>query len=225
VKQLPLRSPCISPEGTGTLLARLPRTLATAAGKDRLHAPALHVSRASVPRAASHAAQRLTPTPLPLVNRGGISCAVVGERARCLSEWPSSTNSRFALAWRNGIRARQPMIYSPVLGLPGSTRALQRIRASLSSARSEPSTVSPYHGRGSPETEHRRIDHRLGEPGFIAQRERKARVGRNSALERQRARFARPRAGDSTRLTSVSGVGVRALSSVTGCSGTDARDT
>jgi hypothetical protein len=63
----------------------------------------------------------LTPTPLTLINKGGLSCAVVGEPGDLSAGWPSSTNSRFALALRNEAGLAQPMIYSPVLGQPGST--------------------------------------------------------------------------------------------------------
>lgn len=62
----------------------------------------------------------LTPTPLALINRGGVSCAVVAEPAEIPFAWPSSTNSRYALALRNETGLAQPLIYAPVLGMAGS---------------------------------------------------------------------------------------------------------
>lgn len=62
----------------------------------------------------------LTPTPMALVNRGGVSIAVVAEPGEIPFEWPSSTNSRFAFALRNEPGLAQPLIYSPVLGMEGS---------------------------------------------------------------------------------------------------------
>ena len=62
----------------------------------------------------------LTPTPMALVNRGGVSCAVVAEPADIPFEWQSSASSRFAFALRNETGLAQPLIYSPVLGMEGS---------------------------------------------------------------------------------------------------------
>lgn len=62
----------------------------------------------------------LTPTPLALVNRGGLSCAVVGEPGDLAAEWPSSTNSQYALTLRNEDGQAQPLIYEPVLGTAAS---------------------------------------------------------------------------------------------------------
>jgi hypothetical protein len=62
----------------------------------------------------------LTPTPMALVNRAGVSCAVVAEPRDLPFEWPSSTNSRYAFALRNETGLAQPLIYAPVLGMLGS---------------------------------------------------------------------------------------------------------
>lgn len=62
----------------------------------------------------------VTPTPLTLVNRGGVSCALVGEPAGLPFEWPGASNSRYALGLRNETDQAQPLLYSPVLGQPGS---------------------------------------------------------------------------------------------------------
>jgi hypothetical protein len=62
----------------------------------------------------------LTPTPLALVNRGGVSCALVAEPSEIPFEWPSDSNSHYALGLRNESGIAQPMLYTPVLGLPGS---------------------------------------------------------------------------------------------------------
>ncbi|MEP6669073.1 MAG: hypothetical protein ABJF10_07975 [Chthoniobacter sp.] len=62
----------------------------------------------------------LTPTPLALVNRAGVSCALVGDPRDIPFEWPTSQNSRYAFALRNESGAAQPLIYLPVLGQPGS---------------------------------------------------------------------------------------------------------
>ncbi len=62
----------------------------------------------------------LTPTPLALVNRGGVSSAVVAEPGDLAPEWPGATNSRYLFALRNENGQAQPMIYSPVFGQPGS---------------------------------------------------------------------------------------------------------
>ena len=62
----------------------------------------------------------LTPTPLALVNRGGVSCAVIGEPGELSADWPSSTNSRYALSLRNETSLAQPLIYEPVLGTESS---------------------------------------------------------------------------------------------------------
>src|SRR5205807_8841425 len=57
---------------------------------------------------------------LTLVNRGGVSCALVAEPAELPFEWPGASNSRYALALRNESGQAQPIIYTPVLGQPGS---------------------------------------------------------------------------------------------------------
>jgi hypothetical protein len=62
----------------------------------------------------------LTPTPLALVNRGGVSCAVVGDPREIPFEWPTYENSRYALTLRNESNQAQPILYTPVLGQPGS---------------------------------------------------------------------------------------------------------
>ena len=62
----------------------------------------------------------LTPTPVSLVNRAGMSYAVVAEPADLPFEWAGPDNSRYALGIRNESAQAQPLIYSPVLGQPGS---------------------------------------------------------------------------------------------------------
>lgn len=65
----------------------------------------------------------LTPTPLALVNQHGVSCAVIGDPRDIPFEWPTHENSHYALALRNESNRAQPMLYSPVLGQPGSVSA------------------------------------------------------------------------------------------------------
>lgn len=62
----------------------------------------------------------LTPTPLTLVNRAGSSYALVAEPAELPFEWPGAENSRYALGIRNEKAQAQPLLYTPVLGQPGS---------------------------------------------------------------------------------------------------------
>ena len=64
-----------------------------------------------------------TPTPLALVNRAGASLALVAEPGELPFEWASPRNSRYALGLRNESGQAQPILYSPVLGLPGSVAA------------------------------------------------------------------------------------------------------
>lgn len=71
----------------------------------------------------------ITPTPLSLVARSGISCAVIAEPEDIAADWPDTTNSRFALALRNETGLAQPMIYSPVLGQLGSKTDSSPVRA------------------------------------------------------------------------------------------------
>lgn len=63
----------------------------------------------------------LTPTPMTLVNRAGASYALVAEPAELPFEWPGVSNSRYAFGIRNEIGQAQPLLYTPVLGQPGST--------------------------------------------------------------------------------------------------------
>jgi hypothetical protein len=60
------------------------------------------------------------PTPLALVARDGLTYALAAEPADLPFAWPSATNSRFALGLRNESGLAQPLLYSPVLGQPGS---------------------------------------------------------------------------------------------------------
>lgn len=60
------------------------------------------------------------PTPLALVARDGLAYALTAEPADLPFAWPSATNSRFALGLRNESGLAQPLLYSPVLGQPGS---------------------------------------------------------------------------------------------------------
>jgi hypothetical protein len=62
----------------------------------------------------------LTPTPLALVNRAGVNCAVIAEPPDLSPDWPSSTNSRYAFSLRNETSLAQPLIYEPVLGTESS---------------------------------------------------------------------------------------------------------
>lgn len=61
-----------------------------------------------------------TPTPMTLVNRGHISCALVADPDQIPFEWPREDRSRYGLGLRNEAGQAQPMVYSPVMGLPGS---------------------------------------------------------------------------------------------------------
>jgi hypothetical protein len=60
------------------------------------------------------------PTPMTLVNRGAVSCALVADPRELPFEWQSASNSRYALGLRNEAGLAQPLLYSPVLGQPGS---------------------------------------------------------------------------------------------------------
>lgn len=73
----------------------------------------------------------LTPTPLALVNRSRLSCALVGDPSALPFEWPGASNSRFALGLRNETGLAQPLIYTPVLGQPGSISEGGEIRGSI----------------------------------------------------------------------------------------------
>lgn len=72
------------------------------------------------PDEASVILSALTPTPLSLLNRDGVSCALVADPQSIPFEWPTKDNSRYAFALRNEKGAAQPLIYSPVLGQTGS---------------------------------------------------------------------------------------------------------
>lgn len=61
-----------------------------------------------------------TPTPLALVSRSAISCALTADPASIPFEWPDHKNSRYALGLRNEAGLAQPLLYSPVLGQIGS---------------------------------------------------------------------------------------------------------
>ena len=73
----------------------------------------------------------LTPTPMTLVNRGGVSCALAADPRALPFEWPSASNSRYAFALRNESGLAQPIVYSPVLGQPGSVSDGSAIHASF----------------------------------------------------------------------------------------------
>jgi hypothetical protein len=62
----------------------------------------------------------VTPTPMALVNRAGVSCALVADPRELPFEWQGVGNSRYALGIRNETGLAQPLLYSPVLGQPGS---------------------------------------------------------------------------------------------------------
>ncbi|MCX6906834.1 MAG: hypothetical protein NTY01_02200, partial [Verrucomicrobia bacterium] len=64
-----------------------------------------------------------TPTPLALVNRDGASLALVAEPAELPFDWATPRNSRYAFGLRNELGQAQPLLYSPVLGQPGSVVA------------------------------------------------------------------------------------------------------
>lgn len=64
-----------------------------------------------------------TPTPLALVNRSGASLALVAEPEELPFEWAGPRNSRYAFGLRNETGQAQPLLYSPVLGQPGSAVA------------------------------------------------------------------------------------------------------
>lgn len=61
-----------------------------------------------------------TPTPLALVNAQGVSTVVVAEPEDGAFEWPRADRARYGFGLRNETGFVQPMIYSPVMGLPGS---------------------------------------------------------------------------------------------------------
>jgi hypothetical protein len=62
----------------------------------------------------------LTPTPMTLVNKSGVSCALIAEPRELPFEWASSSNSHYAFGLRNETGKAQPYLYTPVLGQPGS---------------------------------------------------------------------------------------------------------
>lgn len=61
-----------------------------------------------------------TPTPMTLVNQHGVSCALVADPALIPYEWQRADRSRYGFGLRNEDGLAQPMVYSPVMGLPGS---------------------------------------------------------------------------------------------------------
>lgn len=61
-----------------------------------------------------------TPTPMTLVNRGGVSCALVADPVLIPYEWQQGDRSRYGFGLRNEEGLAQPMVYSPVMGLQGS---------------------------------------------------------------------------------------------------------
>lgn len=61
-----------------------------------------------------------TPTPIALVNGAGASLAVLGEPSDIPFAWPAANNSRYALGLRGDADLAQPIVYTPVLGQPGS---------------------------------------------------------------------------------------------------------
>ncbi|HSI16008.1 MAG TPA: hypothetical protein VK961_28425 [Chthoniobacter sp.] len=83
------------------------------------------------PDEASVILSALTPTPLSLVNRGGVSCALVADPQSIPFEWPTQKNSRYAFGLRNENSMAQPLIYTPVLGQPGSVSNGEAITASF----------------------------------------------------------------------------------------------
>ena len=108
------------PKGPGHYSLGYHGPLACAPGDaDFLLLPFLYQGR-RFPEQPSVVLSALTPTPLALVNRGGVSCAVVGDPRDIPFTWPTYQNSRYALALRNETGAAQPLIYTPVLGQPGS---------------------------------------------------------------------------------------------------------
>jgi hypothetical protein len=62
-----------------------------------------------------------TPTPLTLVNQHSVSLALVADPENLSGGWPSAPDSRYAFAIRNEAAQAQPIVYSPVLGLAGSS--------------------------------------------------------------------------------------------------------
>lgn len=61
-----------------------------------------------------------TPTPLSLLNQRDVSCALVADPGLIPFEWQGSDTSRYGFGLRNEKGQAQPLVYSPVLGLPGS---------------------------------------------------------------------------------------------------------
>jgi hypothetical protein len=67
-----------------------------------------------------------TPTPLTLVNQHATSLALVADPRDLPDNWPSASQSRYALAIRNEQAQAQPILYSPVLGGVGSANQAQQ---------------------------------------------------------------------------------------------------
>jgi hypothetical protein len=61
-----------------------------------------------------------TPTPLSLLNQRDVSCALVADPVLIPFGWQGSDTSRYGFGLRNEKDQAQPLVYSPVLGLPGS---------------------------------------------------------------------------------------------------------
>lgn len=108
------------PKGPGhySLGYHAPLTCAPGAA-DFLLLPFLYEGK-RFPDEASVVLSAMTPTPLSLVNHGGVSCALVADPHSTPFEWPTKNNSRYAFGLRNEDGAAQPLIYMPVLGQPGS---------------------------------------------------------------------------------------------------------
>lgn len=64
-----------------------------------------------------------TPTPMTLVTQKGVSCALVGDPDLMPSGWQQADESRYGFGLRNEDGLAQPLLYSPVMGLPGSRSA------------------------------------------------------------------------------------------------------
>lgn len=61
-----------------------------------------------------------TPTPMVLVAKGGVSCVLSAEPEAIPYEWQRGDTARYGFGLRNERGEVQPMVYAPVMGLPGS---------------------------------------------------------------------------------------------------------
>ncbi|MDQ2843795.1 MAG: hypothetical protein M3Y72_22690, partial [Acidobacteriota bacterium] len=72
------------------------------------------------PQSPSVVLNPLAPTPISLVERGGVSYALAASADDIPQQWPGPAASRYGLGLRNEDGLVQPLLYEPILGTPES---------------------------------------------------------------------------------------------------------